>query len=59
MKLRYIKYLGFAAMAGMIAGIIGTAMLCTSRGLRVTKRSAKKAMHAMGDLIDCVRSVMS
>ena len=54
MKLRYIKYLGFAAMAGMIAGIIGTAMLCTSRGLRGTKRSAKKAMHAMGEVTGAI-----
>ncbi len=59
MKLRYIKYLGFAAMAGIVAGILGTAMLCTSRSLRGTKKSAKRAMHAMGDLIDCVKGIVS
>ncbi len=59
MKLCYIKYLGLALAAGMTVGAVGASMLCCSRGMRGTRRRAMKTVHAMGDLVQSVRHILS
>ncbi|GEM_PF-5333335 len=58
MKIRYIKYLGASLVAGMAVGAVGISMMCSNRGMRGTRKSAKRAMHAIGDLVDCVKHIV-
>ncbi len=59
MKIRYIKYLGMALAAGVVVGAVGTTSVCGSRGLKSTRKRAKRALHAVEDLIYSVKNIVS
>lgn len=59
MKLSYMKCLGGALMVGIAVGAVGISAICSSRGMKGARRNAKRAMHAMGDLVDSVKHIIS
>ena len=59
MKLRYIKYIGMSLAAGMVVGVVGTSLMCSSSGMKSTRKRAKRAMHAVEDLVYSVKHLIS